>query len=149
MSVFFPSGRIMTIMTDPCFVCKRVASCFDHVLVLSRFITTPPCYPRLVIMSSQFHLSLSVSLYIIPLCLLSFVGSLSIHVKFVNNLSRALIRPVELLFVSVVCLLVFRLSLHSPCHSFVLPPWALFSLFVYTFCDCILVCAWVHPPPIT
>jgi len=36
-------------MTESCFVYKRMANCLGHVLVLSCYVTPPPCYPRLVI----------------------------------------------------------------------------------------------------
>jgi hypothetical protein len=38
-------------MTDPCFVCKHMAFCLGHVLVLSRSLAPPPCYPRFVIIA--------------------------------------------------------------------------------------------------
>jgi len=51
-------------MTESCFVCKRMAS-LGHVLVLSRYVTLPPCYPRLVIivLSVSPVLVISVPLY--------------------------------------------------------------------------------------
>jgi len=36
-------------MTESCFVYKRMVCCWSHVLVMSCYVTPPPCYPRLVI----------------------------------------------------------------------------------------------------
>ena len=64
-------------MTDPCFVCKHMALSLGHVLVLSRSLAPPPCYPRFVIIAlpvSPVMLSL-VSLFQSPCvrCLVWFI----------------------------------------------------------------------------
>lgn len=64
-------------MTDPCFVCKHMALSLGHVLVLSRSLAPPPCYPRFVIIAlpvSPVMLSL-VSLFQSPCvrCLVRFI----------------------------------------------------------------------------
>jgi len=38
-------------MTESCFVYKLMACCLGHMLVLSRHVTLPPYYPRLVIIA--------------------------------------------------------------------------------------------------
>jgi len=97
-------------MAEPCFVCKRMACCLCHLLVLSRLIPRPLVILIMSLLPSLYHLFSSlVSPFIIPLCLLSCVGSLCVSRVF--------------LFVSVSlceCLLMNTLSLKNVLILFLL-----------------------------
>jgi len=97
---FLSCGRIMA---EPCFVYKRMACCLGHVLVWSRLIPRPLVILVLSLLPSLCHLFPSlVSPYLILLCLLSCVGSLS------NIVCCILwVRSLNLVILIVLCVAVW------------------------------------------
>jgi len=131
-------------MTDPCFVCRHMALFLACVLVLSRLLSSPTCYPYLVFIAWLVSPAVVIcSPYIIPLCLLSCAGSLCVY-PHGNNCFLVII----ILFLWSLCLSLslvllvfcFACAVFTPSWGFIFPFCSINLVCQQTVCD--WVCSW-------